>query len=64
MSENKDYFLKKWQQRLGSDNMLKRYKARQFIGIITEAEVMTEFEVDLYFSLVEKMMVYDGERGG
>ena len=42
-----------------SDNLLKRYKARQFIGIITKAEVMTGFDVELYFALVEKMIVYD-----
>lgn len=58
--ENKDYFLEKWQ--LGSDNLLKRYKAQQFIAIMTEAEVMIEFNIDLYFSLVEKMTVYDGGR--
>ena len=60
--ENKAYFLEKWQDRLVDDNLLKRYKARQFIGIITEAEAITEFNIDLYFALVEKMMVYDGGR--
>ena len=60
--ENKDYFMEKWQGCLDDDNLLKRYKARQFIGIITEAEVMVEFDVGLYFSLVEKMTVFDGGR--
>jgi len=60
--ENKDYFMGKWQELLGDDNLLKQYKARQFIGIITEAEVMVEFDVGLYFALVEKMVVYDGGR--
>ena len=60
--ENKDYFMEKWQERLEDDNLLQRYKARQFIGIITEAEVMTEFDVELYFALVEKMTVFDGGR--
>jgi len=62
MIENKAYFIEKWQESLGSDNLLQRYKARQFIGIITEAEVVTEFNVDLYFMLVEKMVVFDGGR--
>jgi len=48
--ENKDYFLEKWQEGLVDDDLLKRYKARQFIGIITEAEVMVEFNVELYFA--------------
>lgn len=37
---------------LGDDDLLKRYKARQFIGIITETEVMAEFNIGLYFALV------------
>ena len=60
--ENKDYFMKKWQERLGNDNLLRRYKARQFIGIIMDAEVMVEFDVGLYFAFVEKMTVFDGGR--
>jgi len=62
MAENKDYFMGKWHERLGSDNVLQRYKARQFIGIITGVEVATEFDIDLYFALVEKMTVFDGGR--
>jgi len=62
MVENKEYFIEKWQERLVDDNLLKRYKARQLIGMITEAEMMTEFDIDLYFALVEKMRVYDGGR--
>jgi len=60
--ENKDYFMGKWQERSEDDNLLQRYKASQFIGIITEAEVMVEFDVNLYFALVEKMIVFDGGR--
>ena len=54
--------MEKWQERLGNDNLLRRYKARQFIGIIMEAEVMVEFDVGLYFAMVEMMTVYDGGR--
>ena len=60
--ENKDYFMRKWQERLEDDNLLQRYKASQFIGIITEAEVMLKFDIGLYFTLVEKMIVYDDGR--
>ncbi len=60
--ENKDYVMRKWQERLSSDNLLKRYKARQFIGVMAEAEPITEFSVDFYFMLVEKMVVFDGGR--
>ena len=39
-----------------------RYKAKQFIGIMVDAELVNEFDIDLYFALVEKMTVFDGGR--
>lgn len=60
--ENKDYFLEEWQECFGDDNLLKRYKAKQFIGIMMEDKVMTEFNINLYFALVEKMIAYDDGR--
>jgi len=60
--ENKAYFLEKWQDGLLSDNLLQRYKAKQFIGAVTEAKVMLEFDKDIFFALVEKMVVFDGGR--
>lgn len=60
--ENKDYYIRKWQERLQNENMLVRYKARQFIGIIVEAYALNEFDIDLYFALVGKMTVYEGSR--
>ncbi|WP_278320240.1 zinc ribbon domain-containing protein [Inediibacterium massiliense] len=33
MIENKDYFMEKWKKNLESDNVLVRYKAKQFIKI-------------------------------
>lgn len=53
--------MEKWQKRLGSDNLLQRYKAKQFIRIITESKVIDEFGINLYFALVEKITVYDGD---
>ena len=55
--ENKDYFMEKWQERLRSDNALERYKARQFISIITDAGQINEFDIDLYCAFVEKTTV-------
>ena len=60
--ENKAYFIGKWQERLGSDNALVRFKTKQFIGIMADAEVIDEFDIDLYFALVEKMTVHEGGR--
>ncbi|MHC1762592.1 MAG: hypothetical protein AB9917_24325 [Negativicutes bacterium] len=42
--------------------MLQRYKVAQFIRIIADAEPITEFDIDLYFALVEKVIAYDDGR--
>lgn len=48
---------------MGSKNApLVRYKAKQFIGIIADAEVSDEFDSEWYFALVEKVTVFDGGR--
>ena len=58
MIKNKDYFLDKWKGMLESDNPLVRYKAKQFAKIIAETEPIKEFDVDMYFALTEKVVVY------
>jgi len=60
--ENKDYFLDKWKGLRESDNPLQRYKAKQFSKIITETGQIEEFDIDLYFALTEKVVVYDEGR--
>jgi len=60
--ENREYFISKWRERSKIGNALRRYKAGQFIRIITDAKPIMEFDVDLYFALVEKMTLYDGRR--
>ncbi|KHF41432.1 recombinase family protein [Halalkalibacter okhensis] len=55
--ENKDYFTQKWREKLSSENLLEKYKAKQFIEIITKGEPITEFDANLFFALVEKMTV-------
>ena len=62
MVENKDYFIGKWKGMRESDNLLQRYKAKQFSKIITETGKINEFDVDLYFALTEKVVVHDGGR--
>ena len=53
-------FLPKWQEADG--NELVRYKAKQFIEMMTEAEIINEFDENLYFALVEKVTVFDDGR--
>lgn len=45
-----------------SENVLVRYKARQFIEIIKEAEALKEFDIDIYFKMIEKMIVFEGNK--
>ena len=60
--ENKEYFAGKWQELLENENALVRYKSKQFVGIIADAAVITNFDIEMYFALVEKMTVFDGGR--
>ena len=62
MIENKDYFIEKWKQHAKSDNLLLRYKAKQFIEILNNAEPIEKFDMDLYFRIIEKMTVFQGEK--
>lgn len=60
--ENKDYFMEKWKDGLKSENVLVRYRSKQFIKIIEEAEPITEFDVNLFLKLIENMTVFEGEK--
>ena len=62
MIENKDYFMEKWKKHFKSDNLLQRYKAKQFIEIINNAEPIESFDMDLYFMVIEKMTVFEREK--
>jgi site-specific DNA recombinase len=61
MIENKDYFVEKWKLHLKSDDLLLRYKAKQFIEITNTVEPIESFDMDLYFRIVEKMIVFEGK---
>lgn len=60
--ENKDYFLEKWQERLESENLLQRYKAKQYIKLIEARGAIKEFDIELYFALVEKFTLFPAKR--
>lgn len=62
MIENKDYFMQKWKEHLKNDNILVRYRAKQFIGIFKNAKPIKEFDEYLFFRIVEKIIVLDGEK--
>ena len=52
--------MEKWKAEDGDE--LRRYKAREFIEIVGKSEGIGEFDVDLYFRMVEKIGVFEGEK--
>ncbi len=61
MVENREFFMGKWKDNLNSDNALVRYNSKQLIGILKNVEHIEEFSVDLFYSIIEKMTVFEGE---
>ncbi|MCD8502746.1 MAG: zinc ribbon domain-containing protein [Bacillaceae bacterium] len=55
--ENKDFFTQKWREKLSGENLLEKYKAKQFIEIITKSKPITQFDANLFFAITEKMTV-------
>jgi hypothetical protein len=58
--ENEKYFMEKWKKMQGGDDILKAVTAKRFIQMFSKGEPIERFDVDLYFKLVEKIVVYDG----
>lgn len=56
---NKDYFMDKWRGQFESEDVLARMTAKRFIKIFQAAQLIDQFDVDLYFKLVEKITVCD-----
>lgn len=56
--ENKDEFIKKWKAE--NEDEFKRYKAWEFIKIIKSRKI-NEFNIDLYFRMIEKMTIFKGK---
>ena len=61
-NENPFAFMAKWNKMLKSDDLLKKVTAKRFISVFQNAVLLTSFDVDLYFMLVEKITVYEGSR--
>ncbi|APM40878.1 hypothetical protein BS101_20285 [Clostridium kluyveri] len=52
----------KWRKGLQSENVLLKYKMNQFIKILEKVEPIEEFNMDLFFRIVEKMTVFEREK--
>ncbi len=60
--ESREHFISKWKEQIGSEDILKRVTARRFITIFKNAEPLEQFDIELYFKLVEKITVYEDSR--
>jgi len=57
--ENREYFITKWKEQLESEDVLIRVTAKRFIGVFNEATFIDEFDTELFFKFVEKIIVLD-----
>lgn len=60
--ENREHFMSKWNEQVNSEDILKRVTAKRFIDTFINAEPLERFDDDLYFKLVEKIVVYKDSR--
>lgn len=61
MIENKYYFINKWKRQLEEGDAFQKYKAKQFIELLDNAEQLTELDEKLLQILVEKMIVFENK---
>ncbi len=54
---NIDYYMVKWEKQIDSEDILERVTAKRFIGVFKGARSIEKFDADLFFKLVEKIVV-------
>jgi hypothetical protein len=54
--------MERWKDDLKSENVLVRYRSKQFIKIIEKAEPIEEFDVNLFLRIIERLTVFEGEK--
>lgn len=54
--------MEKWKEHLKGDNLLQIYKAKQFMRILADAEPIERFDMDLYFKIIKKRVVFEVEK--
>ncbi len=60
--KNKIIFTEKWHQNMDSEDYLLKYRAKQLIELVEDPKPITEFDLGLYFKIIEKQTVFEGER--
>ena len=43
-------------------DVLKKYRLEEFIKIVEATEAIEAFDINLYFKITEKMIVFEGDR--
>lgn len=59
--ENRERYIEKWNEKLGSKNPLERYWVNQYIKIFNNTDKINEFDANSFFKAVEETRVFDGE---
>lgn len=59
--ENREHFMAKWKEQIESNDLLKKVTAKRFIEIFKDDTLIDEFNVDLFFKIVEKIKVLGEE---
>lgn len=57
--DNLDYFMGKWKGQVDGQDILSKVIAKRFIATFQTARHIEQFDLDLYFKLVEKITVSD-----
>ncbi len=54
-----DFYVKKWKKQIDSEDILKRVTAKRFVGVFEGTKTIEQFDADLFFKLVEKVVIYE-----
>ena len=60
--ENKEYFLRKWEEQKKSKNLLEVYRAKDFLELTKETVVEAKMETDLMLKVLDYIKIFDNGR--
>ena len=60
--DNKQYFLDKWQQDMTDADVLKKYRLKEFSGILEHEDKMVEFNEDICMQMLKQIDVVDDKK--
>ncbi|EPR07976.1 recombinase family protein [Ruminiclostridium papyrosolvens] len=60
--ENREHFMSKWNEQINGEDILKRVTTKRFVDIFKDAETLQQFDTELYFKMVEKVLAFGDSR--